>query len=218
MSTDGYDGKGNIFTTTLSSAESLENYIKDHLKGHIDLVFEESFSGATAVELFNRQRVKIDSLILSGTQYMRMGVLTGILKRIIPKNQYKLVKNIKKAKKSGKMPLPLKMYTRASDETLFDEFNRLAENILLETLKNCINDGLKLYSEIERFKIRLEAHVFIWYGEKKPNMKKALKILMKIYPKAEDHLFSGMGHGEIIGHPDIMVHTINEFISLFEFW
>ncbi|MDO4351136.1 MAG: alpha/beta hydrolase [Eubacteriales bacterium] len=213
ISTDGYDGKGTTFTTALSSAEIVEDYIKDNLEGHINLVFGESFGSATAAELFNRQRVRIDSLILSGPQYMRMGALTGILERVIPKNQYKLVKNIAAAKKAGKMPLMLKLYTRASDETLFEEFNGLAENISLETLKNCTSEGLKLYSEIERFEIRPEAHVSIWYGEKEPNMKKALKILTRIYPNAEVHPFPGMGHGEIIGHPDIMAHAINEFIN-----
>lgn len=213
ISTDGYDGKGTVFTTALNSARTVEDYIKEHLEGHVNLVFGESFGSATAAELFNRQRVRIDSLILSGPQYMRVGALTGILERMIPKKQYKFVKNIGEAKKAGKMPLMLKLYTRADDETLFAEFNGLAENISLETLQNCTREGLKLYSEIERFERRPEAHVSIWYGEKEPNMKKALKILTTIYPKAENHPFSGMGHGEIIGHPDLMVHAINEFIK-----
>lgn len=151
-------------------------------------------------------------MILSGPQYMRMGILTSLLEKIIPRNQYKLVKNIKEARKSGKMPLILKMYTRASDETLFNEFNGLAENISLEILQNCTKEGLKLYSEIERFEVRPEAHA-IWYGEKESNMKKALKILKKIYPQAKDHPFSKMGHGEIIGHSDIMARAITEFIN-----
>ena len=213
ISTDGYDGKGTVFVSAFNSAETVENYMKEHLDGHVHLVFGESFGSATAAELFNRQKVRIDSLILSGPQYMRIGVLTGILEKVIPKNQYKLVKNIGKAKKAGKMPLMLKMYTRSSDETLLNEFKGLAENISLETLKNCTSEGLKLYSEIERFEIRPEAHVSIWYGEKEPNMKKALKILKKIYPKAEVCPFKGMGHGEVIGHPALMARVINEFMK-----
>lgn len=213
ISTDGYDGKGTVFTTALRSAKKTENYIKDNLEGHIDLVFGESFGSATAAELFNRQRVRIDSLILSGPQYMRIGPFTGVLERMIPKNQYKLVRNIKEAKKSGKMPWMLKLYTRASDETLLQEFKGLAENISFETLKNCTREGLKLYTEIEKFEIRPEAHVAVWYGAKEPNMKKALKILKGIYPKAEAHPFEKMGHGEIIGHPDIMARAISEFMD-----
>lgn len=213
VSTDGYDGKGTVFTTASKSAETVENYIEQHLDGHIDLVFGESFGSATAAELFNRQRVRIDSLILSGPQYMRIGIFTGILERMIPENQYRLIKNIKKARKAGKMPLMLKLYTRAGDEALLHEFKGLAGHISLETLKNCTKEALKLYSEIEKFEIRPEAHVAIWHGAKEPNMKKALKILKGIYPGAEDHPFEGMGHGEIIGHPDLMARAINAFMA-----
>lgn len=212
ISTDGYDGKGTVFVTASKSAETVESYIKDNLEGQIDLVFGESFGSATAAELFNRQKVRIGSLILSGPQYMRIGIFTGILEQMIPRSQYKLVKNIKEARKAGKMPLMLKLYTRAGDEALLHEFKGLAENISFETLKNCTSEGLKLYSEIEKFEVRPEAHVAVWYGQKEPNMKKALKILRQIYPNAEEHPFEGMGHGEIIGHPDIMARAINKFI------
>ncbi len=212
ISTDGYDGKGTTFTTALDSARTVEHYIKEQLEGHIDLAFGESFGSATAAELFNRQKVSIDALILSGPQYMRLGVLTGFLEKLIPQNQYKLIRHIKTAQKAGKMPLMLKLYTRAGDEALSRQFRGLAENISLETLKNCTREGLGLYSEIERFEVKPEAHVSVWYGEKEPNMKKALKIIKKIYPKAECHPFKGMGHGEIINHPGLMVRAIDEFM------
>ena len=57
VSTDGYDGTGETtFTTSEASAEKLEKYIQDHLDGHIDLIFGESFGSATAGTLFHRQR------------------------------------------------------------------------------------------------------------------------------------------------------------------
>ncbi len=212
VSTDGYDGKGTVFRTALASAESVERYVRERLEGHVELVFGESFGSATAAVLFNRQRVKIDSMILSGPQYMRIGILTGILETMIPRNQYRLIKRIGEARKAGKMPLMLKLYTRASDEILLREFKGLAENISLETLKNCAREGLRLYSEIEGFEIRPEARVSIWYGEREPNMKKARERIRRIYPGAEDHPFEGMGHGEILGHPDRMARAINEFM------
>lgn len=213
ISTDGYDGNGTTFTTAQHSAQAVEQYVEAHLDGQIDLVLGESFGSATAAELFNRQRVRVDSMILSGPQYMKMGVFTGLLEGIIPKNQYRLVQNIGAAKQTGKLPLMLKLYTRASDEALLQEFAGLAGQISLETLRNCAREGFHLYEEMERFEIRPEAHVAIWYGEKEPNMKKALKILTKIYPGAERHPFPGMGHGEIIGHPHQMAQTIREFME-----
>ena len=44
-------------------------------------------------------------------------------------------------------------------------------------------------------------------------MKKALEKLRRAFPAAEDKPFEGMGHGDIIGHPEIMAAEINKFIE-----
>jgi pimeloyl-ACP methyl ester carboxylesterase len=54
--------------------------------------------------------------------------------------------------------------------------------------------------------------VAVWYGEKEPNMKKAVQKLKRAWPNAEIHPFEGYGHGEIIANPDIMAKEIKEFI------
>lgn len=123
VSTDGYDGTGETtFTTAEASAEKLEGYIQEHLDGEIDLVFGESFGCATTGMLFHRQRVKVGSMILSGPQYMSLGPLTGVMKAIIPRNQYRLLYNIQTRKK---LPLLLKLYTRTDDEKLLAQFIRI---------------------------------------------------------------------------------------------
>jgi pimeloyl-ACP methyl ester carboxylesterase len=120
VSTDGYDGTGETtFTTAEASAEKLERYIRGHLDGAIDLVFGESFGCATAGMLFHRQRIRADSLILSGPQYMKIGALTGLMAAIIPHNQYRLLYKIQTRKK---LPWLLKLYTRTDDEKLLAQF------------------------------------------------------------------------------------------------
>lgn len=213
VSTDGYDGKGTVFTTAEDSAVSVENYIKENLNGHVHLVFGESFGSATAAELFNRKNVQIDSMILSGPQYVNLGILDWFLKRYIPKYQYKFIQKLQSAKQSGKMPFILKLYTGADDAALFDEFHGLAPDISLETLQNCTDEALRLYSKIKQYKIQSNAHVSVWYGEKEPNMKKALQFLTKVYPNAENHPFIGYAHGEIVSHPDVMAEEIRKFIK-----
>ena len=209
---DGYDEKTE-FTTTEKSAESIEKYIADNLDSHIDLVFGESFGAATAGMMFNRQKVKIDSLIMSGPQYMRLGVFTGLIKKIIPKNQYGLTQKIKSGRKSGKMPLMLKLYTRADDENMLKMFDAMPDNITLRTLQNCTDEALRLYEVIDKFEPDQTAKVSIWHGAKEPNMKKALEKLRRAFPAAEDKPFEGMGHGDIIGHPEIMAAEIKKFIE-----
>lgn len=212
VSTDGYDEETE-FTTTENSAESIEKYIDENLDSHVDLVFGESFGSATAGILFHRQKVRIDSIIMSGPQYMKLGVFTRLIKRIIPKNQYNLIQKVKSGRKSGKMPLMLKLYTRADDENMLKMFEAKPENITLKTLQNCTDEALKLYDVIDMFKPDANAKVSIWYGSKEPNMKKALEKLRRAYPMIEDHPFDGMGHGDIIGHPDVMAEEIKKFME-----
>ena len=211
ISTDGYDGTGQTtFTTAEASAEKLESYIREHLDGQVDLVFGESFGCATAGMLFHRKKVAVGSLIMSGPQYMNIGVLSGILAAIIPRNQYRLLHNIQERKK---LPWLLKLYTRTDDEKLLDQFESVPQNISLETLQNCTREALALYEQIERFEPEPEARVSIWYGAKEPNMKKAVKKLKRAFPNVEERPFEGWGHGEIIAHPDKMAREIREFLS-----
>ena len=97
ISTDGYDGTGQTtFTTAEASAEKLEHYIREHLD---DLVFGESFGCATAGMLFHRKKVTVGSLIMNGPQYMNIGILSGLMSAIIPRNQYRLLYSIQERKK-----------------------------------------------------------------------------------------------------------------------
>ena len=202
VSTDGYDGTGETtFTTSEASAEKLEAYIRDNLDGHIELVFGESFGCATAGTLFHRQRVKADSLILNGPQYMSLGIFNGFVTRVIPHNQYRLYSRIQNRKR---LPLLLK---------LIAQFSATPRNITLETLQNCAREGLKLYEEIERYEPDPNAKVGVWYGAKEPNMKKAILKLKRAFPNAEIHPFAGFGHGEIVAHPELMAAEIKGFIE-----
>ena len=211
VSTDGYDGTGETtFSTSAASAEKLEAYIRDHLDGHVDLIFGESFGSATAGTLFHSQRVQVDSLILSGPQYMSLGIFNDFVTKVIPHNQYRLYSRIQGRKK---LPWLLKLYTRSDDGSLLAQFSATPENISLRTLQNCAKEGLRLYRDIDAYTPDPEAKVAVWYGAKEPNMKKAVKKLKRAFPAMEVHPFEGFGHGEIITHPGIMAEEIRKFIG-----
>ena len=214
VSTDGYDGTGETtFTTAAASAEKLEAYIRDHLDGHIDLIFGESFGSATAGTLFHRQRVQADTLILSGPQYMSLGIFNSFVTKVIPHNQYRLYSKIQGCKK---LPWLLKHYTRSNDESLIAQFSATPKNISLQTLQNCAREALELYKDIDAYAPDPEAKVAVWYGAKEPNMKKAVQKLKRAFPALEEHPFEGFGHGEIIVHPDIMAAEIRRFMNIDE--
>ena len=213
VSTDGYDERTE-FATVEKSAESIENYMADHLQGsRVDLVFGESFGSATAGMLFHRQKARIGSLIMSGPQYMRLGVFTGLIKRIIPRNQYGLVQKVRSGREGGRMPLMLKLYTRADDENMLKAFEAMPDNITLKTLQNCMEEALRLYEVIDQFEPDPNAKVGVWHGAKEPNMKKALKKLRRAFPAMEDKAFEGMGHGDIMSHPEVMAEEIKRFME-----
>ncbi len=213
VSTDGYDERTE-FTTAERSAESVEEYLASHLPdSRVDLVFGESFGSATAGMLFHRQRVSIGSLIMSGPQYMRLGVFTRLIKRIIPKNQYGLVQKVRSGRAGGSMPLMLKLYTRTDDENMLKMFEAMPDNITLTTLQNCMDEALRLYEVIDTFEPDPSAKVSVWHGAKEPNMKKALEKLRRAFPAMEDRAFEGMGHGDIIGHPEVMAAEIKKFVE-----
>ncbi len=210
VSTDGYDGSGKTtFTTAEASAEKLEAYMRDRLDGQVDLVFGESFGCATAGTLFHRKRVRADSLIMSGPQYMSLGIFSGFVTNVIPRNQYRLLGKVQRQKK---LPLLLKLYTRTDDEKLLQQFAAIPANISMETLRNCARESLQLYKEIDLYKADSAAKVAVWYGAKEPNMKKAVQKLKRAFPNAELHPFPGFGHGEIIAHPELMAAEIRRWM------
>ena len=211
VSTDGLDGTGkNTFTTAEASAEKLEKYIRSHLEGKVDLVFGESFGCATAGALFHRKKVQIFSMILSGPQYLNLGIFNSFVTILIPHNQYRLCSRISNRKK---LPLLLKLYTRTNDEALLKQFAAVPDNISLETLQNCAKESLRLYDEIDRYDPEPDAKAAVWYGAKVPNMKKAVQNLKRTFPGLEIHAFAGYGHGEIIAHPDLMAEEIRKIIG-----
>ncbi len=181
---------------------------------HVTAVSTDGYDGSgqttftTAGTLFHRQNVRVGTLIMSGPQYMNLGILNGFVTKVIPRNQYRL---LGKLKSREKMPWLLKLYTRSDDESLLKQFSAMPENISLETLQNCAREGLRLYEEIENYEPDPKARVSIWYGAKEPNMKKAVKALKRAFPNAEEHSFEGFGHGEIIAHPDVMAEQIRRF-------
>lgn len=211
VSTDGYDGTGEtIFTTAEASAEKLEAYIHERLNGGIDLVFGESFGCATAGMLFHRRKVRVGSMILSGPQYMDLGILTGVMKAIIPRNQYRLLYSIQTRKK---LPWLLKLYTRTDDARLLAQFKNVPPNVSFDTLRNAMEESLSLYDAIDRFEPDPDARLAIWRGAEEPNMKTALKKLKKAFPHVQDHPFEGLGHGEIMAYPELMAQEIRAFLE-----
>ena len=154
--------------------------------------------------------LKVGTMILSGPQYMNLGMFSWVLTAIVPRSQYNLTKKIQSV---DKLPWMLRLYTRGDDQKLLNQFQYVAKNISFATLENATKEALRLYPVIDTFAPDPEAKVAIWYGSNEPNMKKAMQKLKRAYPNAQDHPFVGYGHGDIIGHPDVMARDIIAFMK-----
>ena len=76
-----------------------------------------------------------------------------------------------------------------------------------------MSEALRLYDIIDTFEPDPDAKVSVWYGAKEPNMKTAVKKLLRAFPNAENHSFEEMGHGDIIGKPELMAAEIKKFME-----
>lgn len=214
ISTDGYDGSGKTtFTTAQASADHLAEYIQNKYDGRIDLVFGESMGCATALVLFNDQKVQVESMILNGAQNMDIGPLNGLLKKSIPKGQYRMVRMFQQSGETGDFPLIAKLYIRQDEEKMKKMVRYVAKDISLESIQNATSEALSLFRTLRTYEIVADAHVGFWHGSKEPNMKSAWKIIKQVYPKAEELAFEGFGHGEVMAHPDILAMEIRKFMS-----
>lgn len=71
----------------------------------------------------------------------------------------------------------------------------------------------KQYHVIDTFAPDPEAKVAIWYGSNEPNMKKSDAEIKTRLPQRAGPPFVGYGHGDIIGHPDVMARDIIAFMK-----
>lgn len=63
-------------------------------------------------------------MILSGPQYMNLGMFSWVLTAIVPRSQYNLTKKIQSV---DKLPWMLRLYTRGDDQKLLNQFQYVAK-------------------------------------------------------------------------------------------
>jgi|GEM_PF-191222 len=214
ISTDGYDGNGTTtFTTAQASADHLAAYLREKHDGRIDLVFGESMGCATALMLFHWQKVHVESMILNGAQNMDLGPLNSLLKKSIPKGQYKMARQFQESGDTGDFPLMAKLFIRQDEDKMKKMVRHAAKNISLESIQNATSEALSLFRTLSTYEPVPDAHVGFWHGSKEPNIKSAWKIIQQVYPLAQELAFEGFGHGEVMAHPDMLAKEIRRFMN-----
>ena len=211
VSLDGFDGTGKTtYPGAQKEADLLAEYIKNECDGRLDCLFAESLGCCPAPLMKNNITIRIENMILSGAECLDCGIFNGLLLKIMPKKQYKIVQNYKTP--DYRFPNYLLKLTGQTQEGIKKLSEATSDNISIETIRETWKAGLYLYRTVDTLSVQPDAKVSCWYGEKESGMKKAIKKLRRLYPMLTICCFKGYGHGEIISHPQQLADGIKEFI------
>lgn len=214
VSFDGYDESGETtYTTARKKAEKLAAYIKEELKGRIDLVYAESLGSVPAAFLTQFDDIQIGGVILSGAEYMNYGIFNKLAISVFAPMTYKLMTKIVR---TGEVKFPkfLQIKMGISNDTFQPMLRQACQNLTLETTRATFWEAIKFYPEyMSTWEPNTDIPIACWYGEKEMNMKKAIKNLKRAFPNLEIHPFNGLGHGEIMVHEELLVRELKAFMG-----
>lgn len=212
VSFDGYDETGEtVYTTAKEQAEKLAIFIKENLKGRIDLIYGESLGSVPAAWL-TKMDISIGGVILSGAEYMNYGIFNKLAIALFVPMTYKMMSGIIK---SGEVNFPkfLQIKMGITNDTFKPMLKQACQKLTLETTKATFWEGVKFYPKyISKWEPNNTIPVACWYGEKEMNMKKAVKHLKRAFPNLETHPFKNMGHGENMKYPEMIVRDLKKFM------
>ena len=173
-------------------------------------------TGCWAAEYGNRLNLSletIDSIIVSGAEYMNYGIFNTLAIKLFVPMTYKLMTKILS---SGdvKFPAFLKIKMGITDDVFAPMLKQACQNLTQETTEATFWEALKLYPEhMSTWEPNPDIRISCWYGEKEMNMKKAIKHLKRAFPNLEVHPFKGLGHGEIMAHKELLVQELKAFLK-----
>lgn len=214
VSFDGYDETGETtYTTAEEQAEKLAKFIRDNLDGKIDVVYAELLGSIPAVYLTRFRDLEIGGVILSGAEYMNYGIFNKPAIDLFAPMTYKLMNKIIT---SGEVKFPafLKIKMGITDETFKPMLKQACQTLTLETTRATFWEAIKMYPEyMSMWEPNPDICIACWYGEKEMNMKKAIKYLTRAFPNIKIRPFKGLGHGEIMTQPELLVSELKRFIE-----
>lgn len=212
---DGYDETGTTtYTTAQDQAEKLAAYAREHLGGHIDLVYAESLGSCPAAFLTRIPDITLGGVILSGVQYLHWGCLDPLVVALAAPMAHAVMRRFIKG---GELKLPgFLVRSLGRDATSMRTLVRqLCQEPTPETTRATFITGTEFYPKhVNRWPANAEAKVALWYGEKESgNMRKAERELHRAFPSLTTHIFPGMGHGENAEHPTMVVRQLKAFMD-----
>ncbi len=185
---DGHiENDDSIFTSIKSTADSIEEYIKNELDGHLDLLSGFSMGGTISVELMSRKQISIDKVLLDASFNIDFGLSADFYEWVL----CTFIMEYKKRKRLPKFLIEMAM--GKGNEKMVDTF---FPGIQRQTLANACHD---IYRYTPKEEVRgFKGKVLFIYGENEPYPKKGAKFLKTFIPDMETMELKAMGHGQFL--------------------
>lgn len=211
---DGYDETGGTtYTTAQDQAEKIAAYIREQLNGHVDLVYAESLGSCPAAFLTQIPDIRVDGMILSGVQYLHWGVLDPAIVALTAPMTHAVMQHFIR---DGRLNLPgfLVRSLGRDGDSLNALVRQLCQNSSRETVRATFVAGTEFYPwHVRYWSPQPDRRIALWYGGKEKNMHRAEKELRRAFPSLLVHIFDGMGHGENVEHPEMVISEIRAFMG-----
>lgn len=211
---DGYDETGETtYTTAQDQAEKIAVYIRESLGGQVDLVYAESLGSCPAAFLTQIPDIRVGGVILSGVQYLHWGMLDPLVVALTAPVTHAVMQRFVR---DGQLNLPdflIRSLGRDSD-SMAALVRQLCRNPSKATVRATFIAGTAFYPKhVRTWTPQPDRRIALWYGGKEQNMGKAERGLRRAFPSLTVRVFEGMGHGENVEHPDMVIRELKAFMG-----
>jgi len=183
-----YDGSVN-FTSFADQCQQIEDYVREHFDGKLDMVYGISQGATLMDELLSRNQISIRAAVLDGLYVARQGAIVG---KMMARQLLKIQKN------GGELPwgirhimMPLTGMTDkdvVSFSCIYTGFSKVtAERNTHEQYTYTQSPDIA----------NTKAKVYLWCDSKEPYALKSHRIIKPYLKDYEEEVFDGYAHGEL---------------------
>lgn len=201
-SLDGHDPEETTeYSNGKREAEQIEDYIKNHLQGRIDLIYGSSLGCIPALLTAYRRQAAVKKIILDGTADMSLGVLDRPLSGFAGWFGEQVLQ--------GRMNWFLKLggiTPEMLQELAYTGISRT-------TLRNAFLDSASLFRRVGKMRPCSGVKAALWYGSKEKSAAKGAKKIRRAFPNGPDKTFKGYGHGVLLLHPEEFSRELKSWLE-----
>ena len=177
------------YISASQEAAQIHDWLLEHSITHLSLGFGASLGGVVLSELLKFNNLAFDHLFFEGTSFWTGGFLASALEFVIKK--VFLAKH-RKAITDPELSVQKmeQLYGKVAAKPMSEHFIAMSDQSIKNIIHDCSNVDLPALSS------NVQRRCIFTYGEKDFDLKRARKILPKVYPEATLTIWQGYDHCE----------------------